>query len=294
MRESARSSPVCLVLGSAGQLGTSLGQQIARRGWELHALPRLDIADRAAVARALDDCRPDRVFNAAAFTQVDLCEERPQEARRANAEGPAVLAEACKGRALLVHVSTDYVFDGTASEPIPEHAPTAPLCVYGETKWQGEQAVRASGGEHLIVRTQWLFGPGPCFVRTILALARRPEPLRVVSDQFGRPTSSDALARALLDAAHAEPPVRGTLHLACAGTASWYEFARAIVEQGAERGLNPPRAVEPVPTESMPRPARRPAYGVLALDKADALGIRLPHWRAALEAYLDQEASPRG
>ncbi len=291
---SGSGGPVCLVSGAGGQLGRSLAVQAARAGWRMHSLDRqaLDVADPRAVARALDELRPDWWINAAALTAVDLCEERQDDARRINAEAPRILAEACKGRALLVHVSTDYVFGGEACRPIPEDAPADPRCVYGVTKWAGEEAIRAVGGEHLIARTQWLFGPGPNFVRTILAHAAKGQPLRVVEDQLGRPTGTAELAAGLLQAAGAG--VRGTLHLACEGIASWYDFARAIVEQGARRGWNPPVAVEPVATEAFPRPARRPAYGALGLGRARAQGLSLAHWQHALEAYLDEEARGRG
>jgi dTDP-4-dehydrorhamnose reductase len=285
-------APVCLVTGADGKLGRALRHELARRGLRCHAPADLDAADAAAVARAIDAHAPDWVFNAAAYTNVDACESHPEEARRANAVAPGVLAQACKGRALLVHVSTEYVFPGEAHRPIPEDAPARPLSVYGQTKWDGEEAVRSVGPDHLIVRTQWLFGDGPCFVRTIVDLARRGEPLRVVEDQLGRPTSAQALAQGLLDAARLG--VRGTLHLACAGIASWYDFACCTVNEGAERGLNPRVPIEPIPSEAMSRPARRPPYGVLALEKARGLGIGLPRWQAALEAFLDEEVHTRG
>jgi dTDP-4-dehydrorhamnose reductase len=291
---SGRGEPVCLVTGAGGQLGRSLIAQAARSGRELQALDHaaLDISDARAVTRALDELRPDWCINAAAYTAVDLCEQRQEEARRVNTDGPRVLAQACKGRALLVHLSTDYVFNGEAWRPIPEEAPASPRSVYGATKWAGEEAIRSVGGEHLIVRSQWLFGAGGNFVRTILALAAKGEPLRVVEDQLGRPTATDELARGLLRAAASG--LRGTLHLACEGIASWCDFARAIVEQGARRGWNPRVAVEPVPSEAFPRPAQRPAYSVLALDRARAQGISLSHWQPALETYLDEEARIRG
>jgi dTDP-4-dehydrorhamnose reductase len=236
--------------------------------------------------------RPDWVFNAAAFTQVDLCEERVEDAERGNREGPRVLASACAGRARLIHLSTEYVFCGDASRPIPEDAPAAPRSVYGRTKWEGEEAIRAVGGDFLIVRTQWLFGPGKNFVGTILGAAGRGDPLRVVEDQLGRPTATDALASGLWSAA--ERGLRGTLHFACEGIASWYDFAHQIVLQGSERGLCPRVRVDPVASEAVPRPARRPAYGVLALERARAAGIVLPHWQDALATYLDREAKGDG
>src|SRR5262249_47247874 len=148
----------------------------------------LEVQDAGAVKRALDELRPDVVLNCAAFTAVDRCESESDTAERANALAPRLLAQACRGQSLLVHVSTDYVFDGSASQPVPEDAPKRPLSVYGRSKLQGEDGVRAAQGEHLVVRTQWVFGAGPNFVRTILRAAGSGGPLRVVEDQLGRPT----------------------------------------------------------------------------------------------------------
>jgi dTDP-4-dehydrorhamnose reductase len=259
------------------------------RGWPGKALSRaeLDVADPVAVARALERVRPDVLVNCAAFTQVDLCEERPEEAQRVNALGPGILARACRDRALLVHVSTEYVFPGRTPIPIPEEADPEPLSEYGRSKLAGERAVRDAGGDHLIARTQWVFGPGRNFVRNIQAAAREGRPLRVVEDQLGRPTWTGALARAILDAL--EAGARGTLHLACEGIASWYDLAVAAVKAGARRGSNSEVRVEAISSAEMPRPAVRPAYAVLGLERARKLGIELPHWREALEAYLDAE-----
>jgi dTDP-4-dehydrorhamnose reductase len=282
-----------LCFGAGGQLGRSFAAVAAARGVEAHALARadVDIADATSVARALDRVRPEVVLNCAAMTKVDLCESEAAEAERANALAPALLARACRGRALLVHLSTEYVFSGEACRPIPEDAPTEPLSVYGRTKLAGETAVREAGGEHLLVRTQWVFGPGPNFVRTILAAAARGQALTVVEDQLGRPTWSAALARAILGAV--EAGARGTLHLACEGIASWCDFARAIVAEGARRGLAPEVPVRPIATRELARPAARPAYGVLSLERARKLGLELPHWQEALAAYLDCEREKR-
>ncbi len=247
----------------------------------------LDISDADAIGAALDRERPDVVLNAAAFTKVDVCEQERELALRVNSEAPGLIANACRGRALLVHVSTEYVFSGDASRPIPEHGQADPRSVYGRTKLAGERAVSESGCEHLIVRTQWMFGPGPNFVRTILRAAADGQKLRVVEDQVGRPTGSRAVAEGLVAAVRGE--LRGTLHLACEGVCSWYDFAREIVREGAARGLARPVVVDPIATEEMPRPAPRPAYAVLALDRARAAGIRMPHWRDALVAYLDAD-----
>jgi dTDP-4-dehydrorhamnose reductase len=281
----ARAGARWLVTGASGQLGTSL--QALLRALGSHAFGFSEVSDARAIEEKLDEVKPDVVVNCAAFTQVDACETREEEARELNGRAPGLLASACRGRCPIVQISTDYVFDGTASVPIPEDAIPAPRSAYGRSKLEGEQAVRAAGGEHLVVRTQWLFGPGANFVRTILRAARDDRDLRVVDDQIGRPTSTDVLARGI-HAALARG-ARGTLHLACEGIASWYDLACAAIELGAPRGLCPRVQVEPIPTREMPRPAARPAYSVLALDKARALGVSLPHWRDALAAYLDSE-----
>jgi dTDP-4-dehydrorhamnose reductase len=281
------------VTGAGGQLGRAALALAAAHGIHAIGVARadLDIADPEAVKAALEDAQPDVVLNCAAFTAVDRCESEPAAAERANARGPAVLAAACAGGPLLVHVSTDYVFDGRACTPIPEEAPTAPATAYGRSKLAGERAVAEAEGEHLIVRTQWVFGPGPNFVRTILRAAAQGGPLRVVEDQLGRPTWTTALARAIFRAV--EIGARGPLHLTCEGMASWFDFARAIVDEGARRGLHPPVEVHAIPTREMPRPASRPAYGVLGLERARGLGLVLPHWREALEGYLDAEREGR-
>ncbi len=282
-----------LVTGAGGQLGRAVLALASAHGVRAvgvrHA--ELDIADPEAVKAALERARPDVVLNCAAFTAVDRCESEPAAAERANARGPAVLASACAGGPLLVQLSTDYVFDGRAYAPIPEEAQTAPASVYGRTKLAGERAVAEAGGEHLIVRTQWVFGPGPNFVRTILRAAAQGSVLRVVEDQLGRPTWTTALARAIFRAV--EVGARGPLHLACEGTASRFDFARAVVDEGVRRGLHARVEVKAIPTREMPHPAERPAYGVLGLERARGLGLVLPHWREALDGYLDAEREGR-
>ena len=276
-----------LVTGAGGQLGRSLLSIASAQEIEAIGLTRddLDITDADAIRAALERHEPDVVLNAAAFTKVDLCEQEREQAMRVNGHAPGLLADACRDRALLVHVSTEYVFAGDASRPMAEDARAAPLSVYGRSKLEGEEAVRAASDPHLIVRTQWVFGPGPNFVRTILRAASAGQKLRVVEDQIGRPTWSPALAEGLVAAVRGG--IRGTLHVACDGVCSWYDFAREIVHEGARRGLSPRVEIDPIASDEMPRPAPRPAYAVLALDRARAAGIRLPHWRDALGAYLD-------
>jgi dTDP-4-dehydrorhamnose reductase len=190
-----------------------------------------------------------------------------------------------------MHVSTDYVFDGRSEDPLREDAPTAPLSAYGESKLRGEQAVAAIGGEHLIVRTSWLFGPGANFVRAIRGRAERGEDLRVVTDEAGRPTWTGTLARALLDVA--ESGARGTLHVANSGVTTRYEFACEIVRQVARRRGRAEVAVAPIVRADLDLPAERPAHAVLDIERARSLGLSLPDWREALTAYLDAEEEER-
>ena len=282
-----------LVTGAGGQVGRAALALARSHGVTVVGVTRaeLDVREADAVKRALEAHRPDVVLNCAAFTAVDRCETERDEAERANALAPALLAQACRGGPLLVHLSTDYVFDGTASTPVPEDAPTHPLSEYGRSKLRGEEAVRAAAGEHLLVRTQWVFGAGANFVRTILRAAGQGGPLRVVEDQTGRPTWAASLARGIFAAVAAG--ARGTLHLANEGVASFFDFAREIASEGARRGLCPAVDVRPIPTSEMPRPATRPAYGVLGLARARSLGISPPHWRQALSEYLDAEREGR-
>ncbi|MFQ5698440.1 MAG: dTDP-4-dehydrorhamnose reductase [Myxococcota bacterium] len=275
--------------GAGGQLGRSLVAEATRRGLAVSARTHetLDISDERAVARSLEEVGPSIVVNCAAFTQVDACEIQPEAAERANALAPGVLARACGRSVRLVHLSTEYVFSGRASRPFRESSRTAPLSVYGRSKLAGELRVREASQDHLVVRTQWLFGPGRNFVRTIAGAARRGEALRVVEDQLGRPTWTGALAGGILDAV--QGGARGILHLACDGVASWFDLALAVVCEGVRRGWHGPVSLEPVATRQLPRPARRPAYGVLGLERARALGLGLGHWRAALRNYLDRE-----
>ena len=281
--------PGWLVTGAAGRLGQSLASELLRRAlpFALATLPDFDLARPERIRALLERERPDIVVNAAAYTNVDGCESQVERAHAINAEGPAVLASWCRGRALLVHVSTDYVFDGRAVEPYAEAAPSNPLSVYGRSKLAGEQAVRAAAGEHLIVRTSWLFGPGPrpCFVSRVLERAAGGQALRVVADEWGRPTWTGSLAAALVDVA--ARGITGTLHLANRGETTRHGFAREIVRQGAERGRNPEVPVEPIRRADLDLPAERPERAVLSLERAKRLGVELVDWREALAAYLD-------
>jgi len=271
-----------LVLGAGGQLGRELVQ--ATTSHEVVGLTRAacDIAEPGAASRALEQSRPDAVVNCAAWTKVDAAEEHRDEAFRANAEGPRLLAEACAGaHVLLCHISTDYVFDGTATAPIPEDAPTHPLGVYGESKLAGEEAIRAVDGRHQIVRTSWLYGQdGPNFVLTMLRLGAERDELRVVADQRGAPTWTGHLAPALLRLVELETP--GTYHLTNGGETTWCDFARAIMRSAGLRAR-----VEPTTTEEYGAAAPRPAYSVLDNAAWRALGeAPIAQWQAGLSAYL--------
>ena len=284
--------------GAGGQLGRCLVERL--RDHPRFALAAacdrsaLDITDEKAVRRSIEDAAggpPDVVANAAAMTQVDRCETEPEAAERANALAPGWLAASARAvGARLVHLSTDYVFDGCGTRPYREDDATGPRSVYGRSKLEGERRVRAACPDALVVRTAWVFGPGRNFVRAILAAAARARrggpPLRVVDDQRGSPTYAGHLADALL--ALVEGEARGLYHVANSGVASWWELARAAVDASG----HPELPIEKVTTDQFPRPAPRPAWSVLDLGKAERAGIRMPDWREGLRAYLESDASP--
>jgi dTDP-4-dehydrorhamnose reductase len=276
-----------LITGAAGQLGRAL---IATTPPGLHVtgvdLADFDIGDEDQVARAVAALYPDLIINAAAYTAVDKAEGEPEAAYRINRDAVRHLAQAAiKGGARLVHVSTDFVFDGQANRPYAPDAPTAPIGVYGASKLAGEREALAVGA--LVVRTAWLYSAsGTNFPLTMLRLFRERPQVRVVADQIGTPTSARSLAQALWGLI--EVKAGGVHHFTDAGTASWYDFAVAIKEEGGALGLCPAEVVlEPIRTEDYPTPARRPAYSVL--DKTSAwalLGRPARHWREELRETL--------
>jgi dTDP-4-dehydrorhamnose reductase len=278
-----------LITGAGGQLGQAL-QSSAPAGTHIVAFGHaaLDIADASAVSAAVVQHRPDLIINAAAYTAVDKAESDVMAARAINATGPANLAFAARdARARLVHVSTDFVFDGVSGMPYRPDAPTAPLGVYGATKREGEEAVFSAKPDALIVRTAWVYGStGGNFVRTMLRLMMERDEVRVVADQIGTPTFASGLAGAIwaLDEAGAT----GIHHWTDSGAASWYDFAVAIQEEALALGLLSRRAsVLPIPTTAYPTPARRPHYSVLNKEATFALlGRPAPHWRENLRRML--------
>jgi dTDP-4-dehydrorhamnose reductase len=282
-----------LVTGAAGMLGRDLTDLLRLRGAEFTALTRadLDIADAGAVAAAVYSAKPDVVVNCAAWTAVDAAEEHEAQALAVNGQAAANLAAACADAgALLVHPSTDYVFDGRAATPYAEDAPTGPAGAYGRSKLAGEQAVRAALPDaSYIVRTAWLYGAhGKNFVKTMLRLAANGTAPGVVADQHGQPTwTADVAVQAVALIEKSAPP--GVYHATSSGQTTWFGFAEEIFhlyhssvarEQDAERARVTPR---PITTAEYPTPARRPAYSVLGHDAWRAAGIEpIGDWRDAL------------
>jgi dTDP-4-dehydrorhamnose reductase len=276
-----------LVTGAAGMLGQDLLAAAERRGVEAIGVARAgcDITDPAAVRAAVADARPDVVVNAAAWTDVDGAEAHEAEAEAVNGAGAGdVAAAAADAGAAVIHVSTDYVFDGRARRPYVEGDAPAPLNAYGRTKLAGEQAVAAANPRHHVIRSSWLFGVGgPNFVATMLRLGAERDELTVVDDQVGCPTWTGHLAEALLDLAAREEGY-GVHHGAASGSCSWHAFAQEIF---ARAGLEV--TVHPGRTSDLNRPAPRPAYSVLGSGRADALV--LPDWREGLAGYLAARAT---
>ncbi len=273
-----------VLTGADGQLGRELFETATASGHVVHATTRAgcDITDAGAVASTLDEATPDVLVNCAAWTKVDAAEADRDGAFRANALGPRVLASACAARdVLLVHLSTDYVFDGTAIAPVDEWQAPAPRSTYGASKLAGEAEVRGLARRHQVVRTSWLYGShGPNFVLTMLRAAAQGKPLRVVSDQVGTPTWTGHLAPALLRLIARDLP--GTFHLTNSGQVSWHGFAQEIF---AASGIA--TDVAAITTADWPTPAPRPAYSVLDNLVWRLLGESpLPDWRDGLHAYL--------
>ena len=277
-----------LIVGAEGQLGHDLMDVVAAAGHEAVGmdLPAIDITDPTSVAAALDATRPDVVVNAAAYTAVDAAEEHEATALQVNGVGPGVLAQALVRRdgTRLVHISTDYVFDGSATSPYAEDTPTNPASAYGRTKAVGEEEVLTALPQRgYVVRTAWLYGQnGANFVKTMLRLAGERETLAVVDDQRGQPTWSRDLAEQIVALMSAEAPA-GVYHGTSSGETTWFDFTREIFRLA---GLDPER-VQPTTTDKFPRPAPRPAYSVLGHERWSEIGVPpIRDWQAALEEAL--------
>lgn len=293
-----------LLLGGNGQVGRELRRSLpqlgeivvaTRDGAEADAIADFDAPE--SLAALIARVAPDVVVNAAAYTAVDKAESDADAAFRINAEAPAAVAGACAASgALLVHYSTDYVFDGSATRPYREDDATSPLGVYGASKLAGEAAIRASGARHAILRTAWVYAShGKNFLLTMLRLASERDELRVVADQVGAPTPAAWIADATAALIRAGVAQSGTWHLTAGGATSWHGFAEAIIDDAHARGLiaRKPRVVA-IPTSDYPTPARRPAYSVLDTAKLrHDFGVEPPHWRDGLRRTLEALAPSR-
>ena len=290
-----------LLLGKNGQVGWQLQRALAPLG-EIVALERKDaggdLADPQGLAAAVRAAKPQVIVNAAAYTAVDKAESEPQLARLINTEAPAALAsEAAASGALLVHYSTDYVFDGSGSAPWQESDATGPLNVYGATKLAGEQAIAASGCAHLTFRTSWVYAAhGDNFIKTMLRLAATRERLTVIDDQKGAPTGAELIADVT---AHAisqtlqQPAKAGLYHLTAAGEASWFDYAQyvlALARQARPQGVKTAAGgVQPIASSQYPAAARRPLNSRLDTRRLQAVfGLTLPHWQAGVARVLEE------
>jgi dTDP-4-dehydrorhamnose reductase len=277
-----------LVTGGRGQLGRAVVRRGTAAGHTVAApdIDELDICSETSVAAGLGNAQ--LVINAAAYTAVDKAESESERAFAINRDGAGILARACAARGIpVLHVSTDYVFDGSSTRPYRESDPIAPLGVYGASKAAGEEQARAAGAT--IVRTSWLFeGKGPSFVHTMLRLAKDRPQLRVVADQRGCPTWADDLADGLL--ALAKAPV-GTYHYCNDGETSWHAFATEIIALARTHRPLACERIDAITTAEYPTPAKRPAYSVFDTTKVRELGIVPPHWRIGLAQVIAQELS---
>jgi dTDP-4-dehydrorhamnose reductase len=305
--------PAILLIGNNGQVGRELNRMLPQLG-EVKSLGReqLDLSNTEEIRHAIRTFRPRLIVNAAAYTAVDKAESEQDLARAVNAIAPAVMAEEAKTLgALLVHYSTDYVFDGTKTAPYIEEDPTNPKNIYGTTKLEGEVAIQNSGAAHLIFRTAWVYGTeGKNFLLTILRLATQREELKIVCDQTGAPTTSGEIARGttkILSQIFAQGDdflrgldASGLFHMTAGGVTTWFGFTQAILEHARKIDAGTPwfaaatggrpltvRSVVPIPAVEYPTPARRPGYSVLSNAKLDRVfSVRLPDWQTQLASIF--------
>jgi dTDP-4-dehydrorhamnose reductase len=295
-----------IVIGKEGQVARAMAECAAAHGAEAVLLgrPRLDLADPSGIEDILRETGGDLIVNTAAYTAVDQAEQEPELADAINGVGAGVVAGTAAAMGIpLIHLSTDYVFDGTLDRPYKENDAVGPLGAYGRSKLLGETAVAAETGDHAILRTAWIYSPfGKNFVKTMLRLAREREEIGVVADQIGSPTSALALAEGILTVGRnlLEKPqdggLRGVFHMAGTGFASWAGFASEIFALSARLG-GPAAKVRPIATADFPTPARRPANSRLDGTKLKTVhGVTLPAWQDSLEACLERlvREIPRG
>ena len=290
-----RKGPI-LVIGKIGQVGWELRRTLAPlRRLVAVDYPDIDLTDGDSIRRWVRQTEPAAIVNAAAYTAVDKAETEPDRCLAINGTAPGILAEeAKKAGALLVHYSTDYVFDGTKESPYTEEDEPNPLSAYGRSKLAGDRAILEAGPEHLIFRLCWVYGArGQNFMLTMMRLAREREKLRVVQDQVGCPTWSrmiaEATAMALQQALCAEPGrFEGVYHLAASGHTNWHAFAQAIIDR-LPASTKKCSVIEPITTAEYPLPARRPARSILGCNKLERVfGLRLPHWEESLHLALNE------
>ena len=298
--------PKILLLGKNGQVGWELQRSLAALG-NLTALDRHsthycgDLADLKGIADTVRSLRPDIIVNAAAHTAVDRAESEPELARVLNALAPGVLAdESEKIGAWLVHYSTDYVFNGSGSQPWQESDSTAPLSTYGSSKLEGERRIQAGNARHLVFRTSWVYAVrGGNFAKTMLRLAKERDQLTVINDQFGAPTGAELLADVTalaLRCALSAPSLAGIYHLAAAGETTWYGYAQTVLAHAQQAGIAlkaGPEAVIAVPTKAFPTPAQRPLNSRLNTQKLQtAFGLTLPDWQVGVTRMLNETLTP--
>lgn len=282
-----------VITGANGQLGHAVNQVLKNRtditiintdmGEPTAYCPIiLDITNPVAVMNLVQDLKPEIIINCAAHTAVDLCETDQERAYRINALGPKNLATAADALDVtLVHISTDYVFDGNAENPYTEDARTNPQSVYGTTKLAGEDFVKTLCSKYYIIRTAWLYGDGKNFIKTMLNLAEKNPEIKVVNDQFGSPTSALELARAIEVIMDSEQ--YGIYHATCEGVTTWYEFAVEIFNQAGEDVI-----VNPISSEEFKAAAKRPQYSVLENKRLKELGYNMLPWQEALKEYMNE------
>jgi dTDP-4-dehydrorhamnose reductase len=284
-----------LLLGSNGQVGTELQQLLSPHHTLIAvARPTLDLTELNNLRQMMREVQPKIIINAAAYTAVDKAESEPELATTINATVPQIIAqESEKLGAFLLHLSTDYVFDGKSSQPYQETDTTNPLSVYGQTKLDGELAIQQTCANHVIIRTAWVYGSfgKSNFVKTMLRLGKERPEIRVVADQIGSPTWAKDLAGAIAQIVpQLNPQIAGIYHYTNSGVASWYDFAVAIWEEAQKLGF--PLTAEkiiPITTSEYPTPAHRPGYSVLACGKiSKVLGSHPPHWRERLRLMLKE------
>jgi len=287
-----------LLFGANGQVGSEIATQARSKGIELTACTRaqVDIAQQESIADIISASKPSIVINAAAYTAVDKAETEQEQDDAINAQAPGYIATICASAGIpLLHISTDYVFDGSQDHAYKENDPPQPINHYGKSKLQGEQAIRKVHTQHIILRTSWVFGAtGNNFVKTIIRLAQEREQLKIVDDQWGCPTSASSIAKALIDissAIDAGSDRWGTYHFCGAPPTTWYKFTQKIVSIAQDFMTLKLQELLPIKTEEYPTPAKRPKYTVMQCDKiAQDFGIQSPDWEQNLIELFEREA----